>query len=441
MFAYIFIVVTLFVLWMWNQGRRLPPGPWGLPIVGYLPWLDPQAPHLTLTKLSRKYGPIYGMYLGSVYTVVLSDHKLIRTVLAKDSTTGRAPLYLTHGIMKGNGLICAEKDLWKDQRKFVIGCLKQLGVSKISGRREKLEARIMREVDDLINYIESKEKSSSNEVTLDPADTLKHNLGSLINSLVFGVSYDRDDKLWKWLLHLQEEGTKHIGVAGPLNFLPFLRFIPKFKRPMTFLVDGQRETHGTYMKIIRNQAESLQKLRENDANYQVDNVLHAFLLEKEKRVGDVTEKFYSNEQFFHLLADLFGAGLDTTLTTLRWYLLYMANYPHIQKRVQEEIDQVIGSRRPCVEDLNNMPYTEASLAEIQRVRSVVPTGIPHGSLEEIEIEGFVIPKGSMIVPMQWAVHMNHDIWTDPEDFEPARFLNEEGRYVKDEALIPFQTGA
>lgn len=86
---------------------------------------------------------------------------------------------------------------------------------------------------------------------------------------------------------------------------------------MTFLVDGQRETHETYRKIVRHQVESLQKLRENDANYQADNVIHAFLLEKEKREGDVTEKFYSNEQFFHLLADLFGAGLDTTLTTLR----------------------------------------------------------------------------------------------------------------------------
>ncbi|KRT82762.1 cytochrome P450, partial [Oryctes borbonicus] len=337
-------------------------------------------------------------------------------------------------------LICAEKELWKDQRKFVFGCLKQLGVPKISGKRNKLEARIMKEVMDLINYIKSLKHENQDDITLDPASTLKHNAGSLINQLVFGKSYSRYNKLWNWLVYLQEEGTKHIGIAGPLNFLPFLRFVPKFKRPMTFLVDGQRETHNAYMKIIDEQVEALQKLRENDENYQPDNVLQAFLLEKEKRAGDVTEKFYSNEQLLHLLADLFGAGLDTTLTTLRWYLLYMANHPHIQKKVQEEIDQILGSRRASAEEINNMPYTEACLAEIQRVRSVVPTGIPHGALEDLEIEGYRVPKDTMIVPLQWAVHMNEETWKDPEDFEPSRFLNEEGRYVKDEALIPFQTG-
>lgn len=118
----------------------------------------------------------------------------------------------------------------------------------------------------------------------------------------------------------------------------------------------------------------------------------------------------------------------------------MANHPKIQEKVQEEIDQVIGDRRLSMEDSTNMPYTEATLAEIQRIRSVVPTGIPHGALEDMEIESYTIPKGTMIVPLQWAVHMNEKMWKDPEDFEPARFLNSEGRFVKDEALIPFQTG-
>lgn len=58
----------------------------------------------------------------------------------------------------------------------------------------------------------------------DPLDTLHHCVGNLLNDLVFGKVYEENDETWKWLRHLQEEGVKHIGVAGPLNFFPFLRY-------------------------------------------------------------------------------------------------------------------------------------------------------------------------------------------------------------------------
>lgn len=59
---------------------------------------------------------------------------------------------------------------------------------------------------------------------IDPCETLHHYVGNMINDLVFGKVYKEDDEVWKWLRHLQEEGVKHIGIAGPLNFLPFFRY-------------------------------------------------------------------------------------------------------------------------------------------------------------------------------------------------------------------------
>lgn len=107
LYALLFLSFSLliYVFHKNRKVRRLPPGPWQLPIVGYLPWINGRKPHETLTKLVRVYGPVCGFRMGSVYTVLLSDPQLIRQTFAKDAFAGRAPLYLTHGIMQGYGKI------------------------------------------------------------------------------------------------------------------------------------------------------------------------------------------------------------------------------------------------------------------------------------------------------------------------------------------------
>lgn len=105
-FVYVIIVlVVIFTRAFYNNRKklRLPPGPSGVPLLGYLPWIDPESPHVSLTNLARKYGPICGLHMGSVYTVLLSDPRLVRQAFAKDAFAGRAPLYLTHGMMQGYG--------------------------------------------------------------------------------------------------------------------------------------------------------------------------------------------------------------------------------------------------------------------------------------------------------------------------------------------------
>lgn len=98
------LVLTFTIKKLMNTKKlNMPPGPFGLPIVGSLLSLDRKQPHKSLTALSNKYGPICGLWMGSVYTVLLSDPKLVREALAKDEFSGRAPLYLTHGIMNGHG--------------------------------------------------------------------------------------------------------------------------------------------------------------------------------------------------------------------------------------------------------------------------------------------------------------------------------------------------
>ncbi|KAK3853944.1 hypothetical protein Pcinc_039540 [Petrolisthes cinctipes] len=101
--AVLFCCVALLLFWRPHSLHTLPPGPYGLPVVGYLPWLNPSAPHQSLCELVSRYGKVVSVRLGGVLVVVLADPQLVRDVLGNKDTAGRAPLYLTHGIMKGYG--------------------------------------------------------------------------------------------------------------------------------------------------------------------------------------------------------------------------------------------------------------------------------------------------------------------------------------------------
>lgn len=112
---YIHFFIALLILFLgyraWSYRKR-PPGPWGLPIIGHLLKIDPLRPYETLTAIGKKYGEVFSLQFGTIYTVVLTNPKTIKSLFMRDVTTGRAPLFLTHGIMKGYGK-CSYFDILK----------------------------------------------------------------------------------------------------------------------------------------------------------------------------------------------------------------------------------------------------------------------------------------------------------------------------------------
>uniref|UniRef100_A0A182PDH3 Uncharacterized protein n=1 Tax=Anopheles epiroticus TaxID=199890 RepID=A0A182PDH3_9DIPT len=434
---FVITVISLFLLScvlvvLLGQHKKLP-GPYGLPFIGYLSFINPLKPYETFSRLAERYGSIYGLWMGQVYTVIVTDSTLIRTILAKEEATGRAPLYITHGIMGGYGLICSQGDLWRDQRKLSIELLRRLGMVKYGTTRLDLQRRIMSGLTEILQDIDNNMDREKHGIN--PSSIIHHVLGNLMNDLVFGIKYEKCDETWKYLQHLQEEGVKHIGVSMAVNFLPFLRTIE-------FLLSGKQKTHLIYDAIIADQRSKLHASVSSNIE-QDECVLKCYLKEAAQRqeAGRRDAAFCDDKQLRHLLADLFGAGVDTTFTTIRWALLYIALYPAVQQRLREELRQRLdGNEPPCLDDVEALPYLRATVAEVQRIRTVVPLGIPHGTTKDLTVAGYNIPSNAMIMPLVWAVHMNPTLFKAPNTFKPERFLDPEGGFTTPKHFFPFQVG-
>ena len=174
---------------------------------------------------------------------------------------------------------------------------------------------------------------------------------------------------------------------------PSLRFLPINRKNMDFLLTGLAHTHKVYDGIADECEKTLDSLEFRDS------ILRRFLLEKRAREmrNDDLAKNCSRKQLNYLLADLFGASLDTTLSTLRWYLLMIAKHCNVQEKVYKEMKSYGLRDQFLLDDIDHLHYLKASVAESQRLKTTVPCGIPHGNpTQSTTLDGYFIPKNTMV---------------------------------------------
>lgn len=123
---------------------------------------------------------------------------------------------------------------------------------------------------------------------------------------------------------------------------------------------------------------------------------------------------------------MFGAGTETSAYTIEWALAELINHPDIMGKARQEIDSVVGKRRLVEEsDIPNLPYVQSIIKETMRLH---PTGplIVRQSTEDCNIDGYYIPASTTVFVNVWAIGRDPNYWKNPLEFQPERFLNEEG---------------
>ncbi|GAB4834310.1 hypothetical protein Ancab_039977 [Ancistrocladus abbreviatus] len=144
----------------------------------------------------------------------------------------------------------------------------------------------------------------------------------------------------------------------------------------------------------------------------------------------------------HLLLDLFGAGTNTTSSTIQWAMAELLRNPKVMKILKEELEQVVGKDKQLEEeDIARLPYLQAVIKETLRLHPPSPFLVPRIADKNIELCGFTVLKNTMLAVNVWAIGRDPNLWWNADSFEPQRFM---GSHIDFEGhdfeLIPFGAG-
>ncbi|XP_048812035.1 cytochrome P450 1A5 [Lagopus muta] len=403
------------------KGLRRPPGPRGLPMLGSVLELR-KDPHLVLTQMSRKYGDVMEVTIGSRPVVVLSGLETIRQALVRQAEDfmGRPDLYSFRHITDGQSLTFSTDtgEMWRARRKLAQNALKTFSIaaSPTASSSCLLEEHVTSEASYLVTkFLQLMEEKQS----FDPYRYMVVSVANVICAICFGKRYDHDDQELLNVVNVVDEFVDVTAVGNPADFIPLLRYLPS--RNMDLFLDFNKR----FMKLLKTAVEEhYQTFDKNNIRDVTDSLIEQ-CMEKKAEANSATQ--IPNEKIINLVNDIFGAGFDTVTTALSWSLMYLVTYPHIQKKIQAELDQTIGRERtPRLSDRGMLPYTEAFILEVFRHTSFIPFTIPHSTTRDTVLNGYYIPKDRCVFINQWQVNHDEKLWKDPQAFNPERFLNAEG---------------
>ncbi|XP_039596211.1 cytochrome P450 2K1-like [Polypterus senegalus] len=408
-----------------NSEYSFPPGPTPLPVLGNINIFNMWFPHLTLHKLSEKYGGVFTFHVGSTKFVILCGYDAVKEALVNqpDDFGDRGLRKINKELSRGDGIVFGRGESWKTMRRFTLSTLRDFGMGK-----RTIEDRIVEECQNLMDVFESHKGQPFN-----PKMIINSAVSNIICSIIFGDRFDYQDSHFLHLQTIMNESFK-LSVSPQIqlyNVFPFLGFLFSDYKKAT-------QINKEFRKFIFSVFEDRKyKVDKNDLRSFIDSFISR---QQEEEVKNTKSHFHEGNLIASSL-NLFAAGTETTSTTLRWGLLLMMKHPEVQAKVHQEIENVIGKDRcPQTEDRKSMPYTDAVIHEIQRFSNVAPMSLLHQTATDTTFRGYRIPKGTPVIPLLTSVLFDKTQWATPYKFNPAHFLDDQGKFIRRDAFLPFSAG-
>jgi cytochrome P450 len=152
-----------------------------------------------------------------------------------------------------------------------------------------------------------------------------------------------------------------------------------------------------------------------------------------------TGRAMTDEEICHEILTLFSAGYESTAASLLWAFYHLSQNSDVEAKVHRELDDVLDGRPLALEDLPRLTYTKRFIDEVMRISpSIFFTA--RTALEDIELGGNPIRRGSFLMVSISTLHHHPMLWPDPARFDPDRFLPDAVAARPPNAYVPFSRG-
>ncbi|XP_022851320.1 cytochrome P450 CYP736A12-like [Olea europaea var. sylvestris] len=421
----IIVVAVLSFLHGSTKKKKLPPGPRGVPILGHLHMIG-KNPHQDLHRIAQKHGPIMYVQFGFVPHIIVSSPQAAEQFLKTYDLVfaGRPPHQASKYLSwdQRNIVFGTYGPYWRNMRKLCT--LELLSSIKISSfqpmRREELGL--------LVEWL----KHAALEcVSVDLSAKVSFLTAEMSCRMVFGKKYEDKDIDERGFKVVIQEAIKLSAMPNLGDYFPFLGVLD---------LQGLTKRMKALSKVFDNFFEKVidDHVRDGDQGRTKDIVDTMMSIMQSRD----TEFQFDRRHVKAIMLDMLAASMDTAASTVEWILSELLKNPQVMKKVQKELEEVVSLDRMVEEsDLESLEYLDMVVKETFRLHPVAPLLIPHYSLEDCTVDGYHIPKDARIIVNTFALGRDPNAWTDPEKFNPERFVGSSidlrGQHFQ---LLPFGSG-